>query len=392
MGISVRQKAFMSTVVAKRFTLAEIARVSGCSKAVVSTVLNGSRGNTVVSQSLRERVEKVAREVGYVPNHASRTLAIGSPQTVGVYICPMQWANVGAEYESAILRGVEVGCQEAGYDMLILNIVGTRGADDCVRKVAGQRIDGLIVVRGRSGVGDLHRLMEACDNVVAADYNEPEPVSLRATSFNNTAAMRLAVEHLVELGHRRIGYIGGGVPQPVPDDLARRAGFIAAMEEFELPLDPSWMICDRQNVDTPISDSPAQTWGWAAVDQALALPGPCPTAYVAWSDSIAVTAMQRFTQRGVRLPDDISLIGVDNSHSCQIVWPGLTSIDHPLGDIGAQAARMLIGRSLERLGLAEGPPLEDRYLFKPRLVVRGTTGPCRADTVSQSSNHKSSSL
>jgi DNA-binding LacI/PurR family transcriptional regulator len=361
----------VNTVGAKRYTLAEIARASGCSKAVVSTVLNGSRGNTVVGRDLRERVQRVARDVGYVPNHASRSLAIGSSQTLGFYVTPGPSVNVGAEYESAILRGVSSACQAAGYDVLIFNLVGERAMEETIRKIASRRVDGVVLVRARAGNDNLARLLATGENIVAVDFNEPEPLGLRVTRFDNTAAMQLAVDHLVGLGHRRIGYIGGGVANPVPDDLARRAGFAAAMNAAGLKVDPKFMICHRAD-STITQHAPAQSWGWEAVDSVMELGEDRPTAMVVWSDSIAVTAMQRFNHHGLRLPNDMSLVGVDNSPSCRVVWPQLTSVNHPLVDMGAEAARMLMAHS-EAKRHAQQVTIEALKVFRPELVVRGTT-------------------
>ena len=365
----------MDVTTSKRCTIAGIARASGCSKAVVSTVLNGSRGNTVVGAELRARVERMARELGYVPNHASQSLATGSSMTVGVFITPGPWFNVGSEYESGLLRGVDRACQAAGFDLVILNIAGRQTVADCVRKVAAGRLDGVVLLRAAAGSDALIQLSAACDNLVAADYNEPEPRALSATGFDNAAAMRLAVEHLVSLGHRRIGYVGGGGPMPVPDDRARRAGFAAAMNAASLPIEPHYLFYERQDSSPAMERTHAQAWGWDAADQVLALGAGRPTALVIWSDSVAVTVMQRLAQKGLSVPGQMSLVGVDNSPSCQIVWPQLTSVDHPLVDIGAEATSMLIEGSRARRDRLDRRP--QRVIFQPKLVVRGTTGPVR---------------
>jgi DNA-binding LacI/PurR family transcriptional regulator len=327
-------------------------------------------------------VEQVAREVGYVPNFASQSLALGSPQTVGVYITPMPCASVGAEYESAILRGVERACHAAGYDMLILNISGSQGAEHCLRKIATGRVDGVVVVRAWLDRPGLVRLPGACDNVVAVDYNDPEPRALPAAGFDNAQAMNLAVDHLVGLGHRRIGYVGSNVAAPPPDDLSRRAAFAARMSHHGLSADPSHLYFDAPLEPLPPVRNAAQHWGWAVADRVIEQGAAGPTALVVWSDSVAVTLLQRLAERGVRVPDEVSLVGVDNSPVCSVVHPRLTSVARPLPEIGERATQMLIEKSLAKRDARGGPtPMTGptrRVVFAPELVVGGTTGRCRA--------------
>lgn len=358
----------------KRVTLPEIARLAGCSKAVVSTVLNHSRGNTAVGSELRRRVEEVAREVGYVPNFASRSLARGNTSTLGVYIPPGPWSGIGAGYESQILRGVEGACQHAGYDVLILNLAGDSTPEMCMAKVAEQRVDGVLVVHARSESPGLQELIESGTHVLAVDYSQPTS-EMDAVVFDNAAGMELAVTHLAGLGHRRIGYIGTCLIDPGPDDRIRRSGLIAAMSKLGLPLDERWANLSSPGFcELDVPGGHCRLAGITGVNRIVEMGDDAPTAVVAYSDLVALSAMQRLAELGKPVPKSLSIVGFDDSPACTLVWPELTSIRHPLEEMGRHATELLIARA--RAGKQEGrrerAPVE-RVVFKPELMVRGTT-------------------
>ncbi len=350
----------------RRPTLSAIASRIGCSKAVVSTVLNNAKGNTIVSDALRKRVEDTAREIGYVPNFASRCLARKSTRMLGVYIPPGIWTGVGMMYEGRIIRGIERTCQERNYELLLINASGSRNADNCVRKIEEQQVDGILLVHARSNTLGLQQILEATNKIVAVDYNEPEPSSLNAVSFDNTAAVNMAVEHLVELGHKRIMYVGPSTMEPSPDDLSRRNAFNSAIRHFNLPL-----------IEKP-SAGKTSIYGGAiqsAVDFSISLGNGMPTAFVTYNDLLAVDLMHRLTDKGIDVPGKVSVIGIDDSPFCTIARPQLTSVRHPLELMGQQAVLMLLElMEKESMDIADGDRTGKRTLFSPELVVRGTTG------------------
>jgi len=135
----------------KKITLKDIAEHIGCSKAVVSTVLNKSKGNTGASPQMREKIQQVAHDLGYRPNFSSQSLARKRTQTFGAYIPPQPWGSIGSNYESVIFRGIEKACQELDYDLLIFNRFGDLRQENCLEKLYQNRVDGLLLVHAQSG-------------------------------------------------------------------------------------------------------------------------------------------------------------------------------------------------------------------------------------------------
>ncbi|HBC89488.1 MAG TPA: hypothetical protein DCZ94_21330 [Lentisphaeria bacterium] len=351
----------------RRPTLSAIANRVGCSKAVASTVINNSKGNTIVSDSLRKRVEEAALEIGYVPNFASRSLARKSTRMLGVYIPPGIWTGVGMMYEGRILRGIERTCQDKNYDILLINAAGSHNSENCIQKIAEQQVDGTLLVHVRANTPGLQQILESSRNIVAVDYNEPEPVKLDAVSFDNAAALMMAVEHLVKLGHSRIAYINPAILNPSPDSIARQNSFLASMKTFNLP------------VTAPFSGQEKslgyKTAFQSAVEYALSLGAEkMPTAFVAYNDLLALETMHVLADKGLDVPGKVSIVGIDDSPFCSFARPQLTSIKHPLEQMGQQAVFMLLEK-IEKINI-DG--LEDndcgrRSIFQPELVLRGTT-------------------
>ncbi len=370
-------------VESKRPTLHEIARLAGCSKAAVSTVLNHAKGNTVIGPSLRRQVQQVARDLGYVPRFASRSLATGITRTLGIYIPAGPWAGIGAGYERLILSGIETACQAAGYDMLIVNLSGSRSIEDCLYKVAEQRVDGLLAIHASAESVELKKLVGVCRNLVAVDYSEIEPREMDAVVFDNRAAMEMAVDHLWRLGHRRIGYVGDGRSLPVADDRLRREGYLSAIRGRGIDPDRRWSVLEALVLgpsETPGGAS--RLAGSLAVDRAMALGTGGPTALITFNDLIAAAAIQQCHARGVGVPGRLSIVGVDDSPLCQWISPQLTSIRHPLRQMGQCAAEQLIERAgASPSALADAASRRGRRVsFAPELVVRQTTAAALSDS------------
>ena len=184
-------------------TLKTVAETAGCSIAVASTVLNGSRGNTKVSDPMRRKILGLAAELGYHPNSASQMLKTRRSTTLGIYVQPKSWRSLSNDYEMAIFRGVEQAARDRNYNLLVLNISSRNLPDICAEKIAESRIDGVILIHSDANAEWVDRLLRVSSNVVAIDQ-PADQFGLSRIVFDNRAAVELAAAKLAELGHRRI--------------------------------------------------------------------------------------------------------------------------------------------------------------------------------------------
>ncbi len=349
-------------------TLTRVSQLAGCSKATASVVLNGAKGNISVGPDLRRKVQDVAEQLGYRPNHASRSLALQRTQTLGIYIPPVPWAGIGAQYEGSMLRGAETTCMEHGYQLLLLNIAGSARPELCVNTLVESRIDGLLLLRVNGNEPWINELTDRTDALVAIDCTWPSD-KLDAVMFDTRRAIDLAIEHLMELGHRRIGYVGRCVDHRVAHNEARKTAYFKAMSELGIEPDPRWVFDRGMRSDT--SRKPG---GRAAADYFLSLGDQAPTAVVAYNDHMAAAMVQRLLERGCRLPEQLSVLTFEDTHLCRYLTPQLTSLKHPLEQMGRLAAERLIARTRHRTQAGDAPDDQQRIQWcTATLKVRAST-------------------
>ncbi|HAU37111.1 MAG TPA: hypothetical protein DCX07_05280 [Phycisphaerales bacterium] len=358
----------------KQATLSDVSRLAGCSKAVASTVLNKARGNTGVSEQMRRRVLDAAARLDYRPNFASQSLIRRSSRTVGVYISPAPWAGAGFPYEGAVLRGTEASCRKHGYDLHILNLSGDCETQVCLDNLARRRVDGILLLHAERGDPWIRQMVQRRANVVAVDYPHAEP-GLDAIRFDNRMAMELAVGHLVELGHSRIGFLGSCTNPQSADAAVREEAFLHFASARGLAVRPEW-VHNLQNVRQPIRrEEPVCTLeGLYGIEHLLGL-ADRPTAVIAYGDLVAVSALQAMHNRRMDLPREMSILGVDDSEICCYVHPPLTSVRHPLEEMGRRATDLLIARAegKTRDGAAGKAEKGIHETFEPTLAVREST-------------------
>lgn len=364
--------------IGRQATIEDVSRLAGCSKGVVSAVVNKAKGNIAVSEATRQRVLDAAKQLGYRPNFASRCLIRRSTHTIGIYVPPESYASIGYSYEARILRGVERACREHSYDMLALNLGGSVDPVQCAGRLAEGRVDGLLLLHVQHYADWLESLLQKTHSVVAVNYYGPVK-ALTTINFNDRAASALAVKHLASLGHRRIGYVSAATHDLGPGQILRHQGFMDAMAEQNLSVDPRW-IWDLSSEAAKKNPLDIEQEGIAGADYMLTLdPGVRPTALVFYDDAMAALALQRLAERGVRVPQEMSVIGIDDSEVAALLYPKLSSVRQPLEDMGYRAATLLIGRASrsKRDDKGSAPVVStdgNRELCAPTMVPRQSSG------------------
>jgi LacI family transcriptional regulator, repressor for deo operon, udp, cdd, tsx, nupC, and nupG len=331
----------------KQVTIVDVADRAGVSVATVSRAL---RGLPHVSPGTRRRVELVAEELGYEPNpHASR-LAAGRSGTIGVAL-PI----LDAWYYSRVLAGIESIMAEDQIDMHLVVIADESGRRHFVETLPSlrKRVDGLLVV-------DIFMLDQIWNRVADADL----PVAtigldtrrFDAVMIDNRAAAASAIDHLTDLGHRQIGFIGGTMREALEVESAetRRRGMEAALRGRGIEPDPSLQAAGGFTVEG----------GREAMEKLLPRR---PTAVFCASDEMAIGAIQAITEAGLRVPGDISVVGFDDQPVAAAV--GLTTVRQPVSEQAAQAAVMVLARVEDR----SAPVV--KVEMPTRLRCRGTSGP-----------------
>ena len=325
----------------------DVARVAGVSHALVSLVI---RDRPNVSADRRRRVLDAAAGLGYRPNAMARSLASRRTHTIGVLLNELH-----NPFYAEIMDGIEEVADELSYRVLI-GTGGRRagGEQRSIEAFLELRTDGIVLVGPRLESGRIAAAAAAVPVVVVARPMRTAGVDTIVNDERTGA--ELVVRHLTELGHRRILHIDGGRGAGAE---ARRSGYERAMRGHGLASEIRVISGDY----TEVSGARAAT----AVLEA----GDLPTAVFAANDVVAVGAIDRFEAAGLVVPDDLSVVGYDNTFLAALHHVSLTTVNQPRADMGRLAARTLV----ERIRQGRGVPT--RALAAPTLVVRSTTAPPR---------------
>jgi DNA-binding LacI/PurR family transcriptional regulator len=325
----------------KRPTLEDVAARSGVSRALVSIVMRDVPG---ASAETRKRVLAVAAELGYRPDARAQLLARSRSRQLGVVFTSFH------AFHADLLDGLYKAAGDAGYELILSAQTPNRNEADAVETLLGYRCDALILLGPDSPTRYLTDLGERVPVVVVGRRLGRSHVDVVRTSDHH--GMRLAVDHLVELGHRDIAHLDGGRSPKAPD---RRRGYRAAMTHHGL--------ADRIRIHPAGQDAEAG----AAAARRLLDDGPMPTAVVVFNDDSAVAVVDALARSGVTVPGDVSVVGFDDSRLSRLPYVNLTTV----GQDAQHQATLAVERAIARLDAAEEPLGE--VVLPPHLVVRGTT-------------------
>lgn len=335
-----------------RTRIQDVAHAAGVSTATVSRAL---RGLPSVSDETRATVERVATELGYVVSRTASTLASGRTLTVAV-ITPF----AGRWFFAQAIAAVEGVLRRNGYDALLVGLA--RPADGERERFEPEtlrgRVDAVVVLTVPLTGGELDGLRRLNLPMVFVGASVAGAMSVR---IDDVAVGRTATEYLLRLGHTQIAHVGGDPSEMLnfsaPAD--RRAGWLAALRHAGIEPDPAF---DVPGMFTPDG-------GRAAAEKLLSLPRP-PTAVFAGSDEMAFGVLAAARDRNVRVPEDLSVVGVDGHELADLM--GLTTVEQQVDRQGALAARLALAAVR-----GEQTRRQEHVVMPVSLVVRGTAGPPR---------------
>jgi DNA-binding LacI/PurR family transcriptional regulator len=335
-----------------RVSLLDVAQSAGVSPATVSRVVNSS---APVSESIRAKVIEAAETLGYriTPNRPVSSVA---KRTVAVIV-----ADLLNPFFPELIRGMDLEARQDDTSLLLYDTAeDTQPEEHMLRMVSSRPLDGVVIAGSRIATDALvtHCRLNAIPVVV---------INRSAQCFSDVACIRVdfekatyhAARHLLSLGHTRIGYLSG--PEATEMSLARLKGLEAALRENGLKTNQEWLASGFPNV----------AGGFQAMSMLLALPeGARPTAVQTYNDLMALGALQAIHSHGLRVPQDISVVGFDDILAAAHTNPPLTTVEQPKAYMGSLAMRMLRELMDRRLGMGGG-----FTLLESRLIVRETTGP-----------------
>ncbi|HEX6969310.1 MAG TPA: LacI family DNA-binding transcriptional regulator [Micromonosporaceae bacterium] len=333
----------------------DVAREAGVSTATVSRAL---RGLPTVAGPTRQRVLQAAARLGYIASPSASRLAGGRTATIAVVV-----PRITRWFFSTVVEAVEETLHDAGYDLLLYNLGGREDTRRRLLHTANlhKRVDALMLVAIPLQAADLAALTSVTVPGVTVSSGTAVP-GWASVRIDDVAAARTATRHLLDLGHRRIAHISGDSSEELAftTHLDRRHGYRQALLAAGLAPDT------RLEVEAPFTVD----GGSRAITELLRHGDP-PTAVFAACDEMAMGAIGALRQAGLRVPDDVSVIGIDDHNLAAAV--GLTTVAQPAAEQGQIAAHALLGP------LQDGAPSSGELLLPTRLVVRETTGPPRPD-------------
>ena len=352
-------------------TIRDVAKIAGTSVSAVSAVLNGGGRQTIrVGEATQERIRAAAREVGYTTNRVAQSLVTGRSGVLGL-VFPYSSAFIDNNPFSVMaLSGVMAAAVTARWNLMLHTATGDdwNAADD--KALIDPRVDGLILVLPTPHSPVIARCQREKFPCVALVY-QPDSPDLCAVNSDDFNGGKLATEHLITLGHRRIAHLSGG--PTVATSAPRQAGYLSALQEAGIPAEAG--LIQRADFTTP--------GGHAAMRRLLERDAAeWPTAVFAANDLSAQGALQAIQERGLRVPDDISLVGYDDSWLATMTQPPLTSVKMPIYEMSIKATEILVA-------LIEKKEIPQRQPVLPiSLTIRDSCGARSPRLSSQEENNQ----
>lgn len=334
-------------------TLADVAERAGVSRQTVSNAVNNPdllRADTLL------RVQQAIADLGYLPNRAARNLRTRASHLIGLRIQAVQEGTANATMDRFVHSLVETS-REAGYHVLLFTGDPTdplSGYDDLLRSTA---VDAFVVTDTYLGNPQAEWLDSRRAPFVAFGRPWENPESTHAwVDVDGAAGCESATSHLLGKGHERIAWIGWRKDSRIGED--RRAGWHRAMKQAGLA---------TSGLASRVEDTVAS----GAEASEVLLDEAAPTAFVCASDTLAMGVLQTLDRRGLRVGDDVAVVGFDDSQVAQVVRPGLSSVRQPLEDVAIEVVTALEGL------LGRPRVAQQGVLLTPSLVVRDSSGPDR---------------
>lgn len=348
---SIKQPAFLAAgpdPMAPRVTIIDIARAAGVSKSTVSIVLTGSGR---VSPETADAVRAAMRDLGYVYNRGAANLRNPKSHVVGMVI-----NDLSNPFFAELAIGIERVLRTSGYIPFMANTAESLlRQSEVVRSMREHGASGIILCPTADSTGrEINELAELGMPIVLA-IRRVAGARVSLVASDNRAGSAAAARHLLALGHRRIGYVGGMARMAVRQD--RIAGFSEALAAASVAIDPTRMI----------ECAPTKDAGFVAMSALLAQPNR-PTAVMCFNDVVAIGAMLAITRHGLTPGVDIAVVGFDDTSEARHASPALTTVSVGAGDLGERAGQMLL-RQIS--GAATGP---ETHIGEARLVVRESCG------------------
>ncbi len=332
----------------KKYTMRDVARLAGVSTSTVSAVLNES---VVVSPKRKERVLAAMSALDYQPDAIARSLKTGRSNAIGVIV-----PDITNTFYPEVIRSVEVAAQAAGYSVLLCDSSEDRVIEERhFSALFSRRVDGIILACCANSRAN--ELIARRNIPVIFIDRLPASRAVNSVCTDNVAAGQLAAEHLIGLGHKRIGMLAGHLGLSPHHD--RLEGFRKAMQEAHLPILDEYLIVGNVQVED----------GVEAGRRLLSLP-TAPTAILASNNKLLLGVLQAVEERNLSIPKDLSVLGFDDDLWNMHFSPGLTAVAQLTGDIGRRSFELLHQ-------LIQNPPRDDaapmHVLIPAELRIRNST-------------------
>ncbi|MEX4589832.1 substrate-binding domain-containing protein [Haemophilus influenzae] len=325
-------------------TMKDIARLAQVSTSTVSHVINGSR---FVSDEIREKVMRIVAELNYTPSAVARSLKVRETKTIGLLV-----TATNNPFFAEVMAGVEQYCQQHQYNLIIATTGGdAKRLQQNLQTLMHKQVDGLLLMCGDSRFqADIELTISL--PLVVMDWWFTE---LNADKILENSALGgyLATKALIDAGHRKIGIITGNLKKSVAQN--RLQGYKNALSEAKIALNPHWIVESHFDFE-----------GGVLGIQSLLTQSSRPTAVFCCSDTIAVGAYQAIQQQGLRIPQDLSIMGYDDIELARYLSPPLSTICQPKAELGKLAVEALLQR-------IKNPNENYRTLvLEPTCILRGS--------------------
>jgi DNA-binding LacI/PurR family transcriptional regulator len=334
-------------------TIADVARHADVSIATVSRVLNGT---TPVQAEKADRVRLAMEELQFVPRHAARVLAGKRTNTIGLLL-----PEISGAFFSPMLKGIEAGAHEAGYDLLVHS---TQQVETMRRRLGEHNTDGLLIFTHSLAPAELHRLYSLNFPIVLLHQTPPDSLNIPVIAIENKDGAAMLINHLIERhARRRIVYLRG--PEGHEDSVWRERGYREALAAHKIQYDPRLISNGGFDEDE----------AFVAVQRLLAN-GVQFDAVFAGDDDAAIGAMRAIKLKGRLVPKDVAVVGFDDVPFARYLSPALTTVRAPIEQVGREAVRQLAR-------LMNGEQAEALTLMRTELVIRESCGCVAASTTSR---------